>query len=61
MVDNAFDYIINFDKAQKIADGIDPGKLLKKLTWLAGLYCPAYKEFDEAYHWSIMQQDMQQI
>lgn len=57
MVDNAFDDIENFDKAQKIADSFDPGKLLKKLTWLAGLYCPVHKELDETYHWSIMQQE----
>lgn len=57
MVDNAFDYIEDFEKAQKISDGFDAGKLLKKLTWLAGLYCPVYKEFDETYHWSIMQQE----
>lgn len=57
MVDNAFDYIEDFEKAQKISDGFDAGKLLKKLTWLSGLYCPVDKEFGETYHWSIMQQE----
>lgn len=57
MIDNAFDYIEDFEKAQQISDGFDAGKLLKKLAWLAGLYCPVHKEFGETYHWSIMQQE----
>ena len=57
MADNAFDYIDDFEKAQKMADNFNAGKLLKKLTWLSGLYCPVYKEFGETYHWSIMQQE----
>ncbi len=57
MVDNAFDYIEDFEKAQKMSDSFDAGKLLKKLTWLSGIYCPVHKEFGETYHWSIMQQE----
>jgi hypothetical protein len=57
IVDNAFDYIEDFEKAQKLSDSFDAGKLLKKLTWLAGLYCSVHKEFDQSYHWSIMQQE----
>lgn len=57
IVDNAFDYIEDFEKAQKLADSFEAGKLLKKLTWLSGLYCPVHKEFDQTYHWSIMQQE----
>jgi hypothetical protein len=55
MLDNAFDYIADFEQAQKQADQFDIKKLHKKLDWLAGLYCPAHKHFDERYHWSIMQ------
>lgn len=57
MTDNAFDYIEDFEKAQKISDSFDAGKLLKKLTWLSVLYSPVHKEFGETYHWSIMQQE----
>jgi len=57
MIDNAFDYIEDFEKAQKMSDNFDADKLLKKLTWLSGLYCPVYKELGETYHWSIMQQE----
>lgn len=57
MVDNAFDYVENFEQAQKIADSFDAGKLLKKFTWLTGIYCPVHKEFEDTYHWSIMQQE----
>lgn len=57
MIDNAFDYIEDFAKAQQLADSWDMGKLFKKLQWLAGLYCPVHKKIDENYHWSIMQQE----
>ena len=57
MLDNAFDYIADFKKAQVIADSLDVNKLLKKLQWFAGLYCPVYKQFGQTYHWSIMQQE----
>jgi len=55
LIDNAYDQIADFTKAQKLADGLTVSKLHKKLDWMAGLYCPVYKEFDEHYHWSIMQ------
>ena len=57
MIDNAFDYIEDFAKAQQLADSWNMGKLFKKLQWLAGLYCPVHKKIDENYHWSIMQQE----
>ncbi len=55
MVDNAFDYIENFEKAQKISNALDINKLFKKLAWLSKLYCPIHQEFAETYHWSVMQ------
>ena len=55
MVDNAFDYIEDFEKAQKISDMLDVSKLFKKLDWLSKLYCPVHEEFGETYHWSMMQ------
>jgi hypothetical protein len=57
MLDNAFDYIADFKKAQEISNSLDVNKLFKKLDWFSGLYCPVYKEFGQTYHWSIMQQE----
>jgi len=57
LLDNAFDYIADFKKAQEISDILDVTKLLKKLTWFSNLYCPVYKDFGQSYHWSIMQQE----
>jgi hypothetical protein len=57
MLDNAFDSITDFKKAQEISDSLDVTKLLKKLEWFSDLYCPVYKEFGQKYHWSIMQQE----
>ena len=57
MLDNAFDYIADFKKAQEISNSLDVSKLFKKLEWFSDLYCPVYKEFKQTYHWSIMQQE----
>jgi hypothetical protein len=58
MLDNAFDYIADFKKAQEISDSLDVNRLLKKLDWFSDLYCPVYKDFGQTYHWrSIMQQE----
>lgn len=57
MLDNAFDYIEDFAKAQQLADNWNMNKIFKKLQWLAGLYCPLHKKIDKDYHWSIMQQE----
>ena len=55
MIDNAFDYIGDFSKAQEICDNIDIRKIHKRLDWLAKIYCPVYSSFNQVYHWSIMQ------
>ena len=57
MLDNAFDFIADFKKAQEISDNLDVKKILNKLEWFSGLYCPVYKEFGQTYHWSIMQME----
>lgn len=57
MLDNAFDYIADFKKAQDISDSLDVTKLLKKLTWFSNLYCPVHNQLGQDYHWSIMQQE----
>lgn len=55
MIDNAFDYIDDFSKAQEICDNIDVNKIHKRLDILAKTYCPVYSSFNQVYHWSIMQ------
>jgi len=55
MLDNAFDYISDFDKAQEICDNIDVKKIHKCLDVLSKRYCPVISHFDQVYHWSIMQ------
>ncbi len=55
MLDNAFDYIEDFEKAQEICDDIDIKKIHKRLDTLSKKYCPVISHFDQVYHWSIMQ------
>ena len=55
MVDNAFDYISDFKKAQELSDSMKIEKLHKILDRLAKIYCPVYQDFGQVYHWSIMQ------
>jgi len=55
MLDNAFDYIADFEKAQKICDNIDVKKIHKCLDALSKKYCPVISHFSQVYHWSIMQ------
>lgn len=55
MIDNAFDYIEDFDKAQEICNEIDVVKIHKRLDELAKTYCPVFESFNQGYHWSIMQ------
>lgn len=55
MIDNAFDFIDDFEKAQELSDSIKVEKLHKAMDRLADIYCPVYKEFGQVYHWSIMQ------
>lgn len=55
MLDNAFDYIENFSKAQELCDNIDIKKIHKRLDHLARKYCPVLSFFNHVYHWSIMQ------
>lgn len=55
MIDNAFDYISDFNKAQEICDNIDIKKIHERLIELANTYCPVHSSFNQVYHWSIMQ------
>ena len=55
MLDNAFDYISDFEKAQEIYDNLDVKKIHKCLDALSKKYCPVISHFNQVYHWSIMQ------
>lgn len=55
MLDNAFDYIEDFEKAQEISDNLDIKKIHKRVDELAKTFCPVYLSFNQKYHWSIMQ------
>jgi len=55
MIDNAFDSISDFKRAQEISDNIDVKKIHKRLDKIAKKYCPVYFDFGQVYHWSIMQ------
>lgn len=55
MIDNAFDSIDDWGKAQQLSDNLNIDHLHKKLDEFADKFCPVYKHFDQQYHWSIMQ------
>jgi hypothetical protein len=55
MLDNAFDSIENYEQAQELADGLSIEELHKKLDEFAQTFCPVHVDFDQVYHWSIMQ------
>ena len=55
MLDNSFDYIADFEKAQNLSNNFDIKKLHKCLDSLSQKYCPILSYFDEVYHWSITQ------
>jgi hypothetical protein len=53
--DNAFVDIDGWDMAQKLADAFDVEQLQRTLDRYAAQFCPVNKDFDQRYHWSIMQ------
>jgi DNA-binding HxlR family transcriptional regulator len=55
MIDNAFVEIEDWNKAQKIADGLGVKKIHKLLDRFARRYCPVIRRLALSYHWSIMQ------
>ena len=55
MLDNAFDYISDFEKAQEVCDNIDVKKIHKCLDALSRKYCPVISHFNQVCHWSVMQ------
>ncbi|HOY32333.1 MAG TPA: hypothetical protein PKW80_10675 [Bacteroidales bacterium] len=55
MMDNAFDSIEDVGKAQELSDNMSVEKLHHKLDEFAWQFCPVYKDFNQRYHWSVMQ------
>jgi hypothetical protein len=58
MQDNAFLNIVNFDKANQLAQQLDINKLHRKLDKFATQYYPVIKTLMVAYHWSTMQAEL---
>ena len=55
MLDNSFEYIEDFQKAQEISDDFQVFELHKFLDRLSEKYCPICQDFNQMYHWSAMQ------
>ncbi len=55
MLDNCFDYIEDYEKAQSLGNNIDTSLLKGLLDYYAGIYCPVHKTFSSHLNWSIMQ------
>jgi hypothetical protein len=55
MIDNAFDNIDDWEKAQQLSDSLSIEKIHRKLDEYSNMFCPVSKDFNEKYHWSIMQ------
>jgi hypothetical protein len=55
LVDNAFVEIADWERAQRLANGLDPRRLHRKLDQFARTYCPIQEAFGVSYHWSVDQ------
>jgi len=55
VADNAFLSLSDLERAQRLAEGLAPKELHRRLDHYAGLCCPALEEFRQRYHWSLMQ------
>jgi len=55
MADNAFIRIDDWERAQKLADGLSPDMLHRVLDHYARQCCPVIDVFNQTYHWSLMQ------
>jgi len=55
LVDNAFVWIEDLERAQELADDLSPKRLHRCLDEWARLYCPVVRHFAAGYHWSLMQ------
>lgn len=55
MLENAFIDISDFNKAQELANSINIAQIHKKFDYFAKTFCPIINQFNQTYHWSIMQ------
>jgi len=55
LIDNAFDSIDDWEKAQQLSDKISIEEIHRKLDEYADRFCPVRAHFNQKYHWSIMQ------
>ena len=55
ILDNAFGWIADFERAQKLADSFSVEMLHRKLDDFADRYCPVIRQFGLSYHWSLDQ------
>ena len=55
VADNAFTRIVDWERAQDLADGFSPDLLHRLLDRYAALCCPVLDVFGQSYHWSLMQ------
>jgi hypothetical protein len=55
MLDNAFAFIADPDKAQEIADALSASMLHEHLALWAQRFCPVLRHFRSGYHFSFMQ------
>jgi hypothetical protein len=55
MADNAFLWIEAPERAQALADALDPRSLHRRLDRWAKRFCPVLRHFRAGYHWSFMQ------
>jgi len=55
ILDNAFGWIADFERAQKLADEFRVQMLHRKLDEFADRYCPVLQQFELSYHWSLDQ------
>ena len=55
LLDNAFGWIGDFERAQKLADSFSVEMVHRKLDEFADRYCPVIRQFGLSYHWSLDQ------
>lgn len=55
MIDNCFDYIADYQRAQELADTINVHDMCTKLQSYAAKFSPASEFFLSDYHWTVMQ------
>lgn len=55
MLDNSFDHIADYSRAQELASQFPVAALEARLNAYAEICCPVYKRLSSGYHWSVKQ------